>query len=76
MIKLFLRKKKSNSGDQLWDIPFPQYDHNILYPAPTHHSLNIILGVYKKAYDLATYLHAACFTPSKSTFIITIQIIF
>ena len=36
-------------------------------------SLNIILRVDKKASDLASYLHAACFSPTKSIFLKVIQ---
>ena len=76
--QIVLKGNRRISGDKLLDIHLPQQNHqnhNYSYPAPTQHSLNIILRVDKKAHDLAAYLHAAaaCFSPSKSTFIKAIQ---
>ena len=68
----------------LWDILIPQnegsqkYDgpttkSQIIYPTLTTNSLNIILRTDKRASDLATYLHATCFSPVKHTFLNTIK---
>ena len=68
----------------LWDILIPQnegsqkYDgpttkSQIIYPTLTTNSLNIILRTDKRASDLATYLHATCFSPVKHTFLNAIK---
>ena len=77
--KIILAGNRSCSGDKLCDIHLPQQEHHnhiISCPSPTKHSINIILRVDKRAHDLATYLHASCFSPSKSTFMKAIQLNF
>ena len=74
--QIILKGNRGYSGAKLWDIHLPQQKHQnhiISYPAPTNHSPIIILRGDKKAHDLMTYLHTACFSPSKSTFIKAIQ---
>ena len=76
---------RSTCGDGLWDITLPSsssnvtkiHSHQSLIPSPHLKSssrtftpsLNVIIKKSTTAKDLAIYLHASCFSPSKSTFI-------
>ena len=82
---LTLMGTRSATGDGLWDIPILQNEasqkngeptaikNKITYPTLTPSSLNIILRTDKRASDLAAYLHAACFSPVKQTFLNAIK---
>jgi hypothetical protein len=78
--KLILRGYRNNQ-DGLWDIPLPQPSstsstssfsntNHIQYPIS---SASVILRKRQTNIDLITYLHAACFSPVKSTFIRAIK---
>ena len=67
-----------NQYDKLWDIPLPQRQSSPKpiskhVPLPKKHSLNVILRKDKTKSDLVQYLHAACFSPTTSTFLQAIQ---
>ena len=71
---------RSTTGNGLWDIPIPQNEasqkmmkNKITYQTPIPNSLNIMLRTDKHASDLAAYLHAACFSPLKHTFLNAIK---
>ena len=75
---------RSTTGDGLWVIPIPQNEalqkndgptakNQITYPTPTSNLLNIIFRTDKHASDLVAYLHAACFSPVKQTFLNAIK---
>ena len=55
--QIILKGKNSISGDKLWDIHLPQQkyqNYNISYPAPTQHSLNIIL---RKRHMISSHIY-------------------
>ena len=62
-----------NYNDGLWDITLPQHDLNTpridQHLKKTTSSLAVIIRKNETKTDLATYLHAACFSPVVSTFI-------
>ena len=74
--KLILHGTRSKSGDGLWDIPITQ-GNTTINPAPklqntpniNNQTMNVIIRKDKAASELATYLHAACFSPVLHTFI-------
>ena len=73
---LILQGYRSLSGDGLWNVPIyqPNPATNIqskvnstqIQPCP---SLNVIIRKNTTARDLVLYLHAACFSPTKYTFL-------
>ena len=75
--KTILQGKQSTSGDKLWQIPFPQNPPVPPIPScpqPTSQSIIIIIPrVDNRAHNLATYLHTACFSPTKSVFLQAIK---
>ena len=76
--ELVMKGIRSTAGDGLWDIPIPQSNTSI---TPTQcylaaHSMNVILRKDKTKHDLVTYLHAACFSPTRDTFIKAIKLNF
>ena len=70
---------RSTTGDGLWNInispapSIPPTKSPSLLPTPPKPSLNVIIRKSTTAKDLAIYLHAACFSPAKHTFIKAIQ---
>ena len=67
-----------NHVNKLWDIPVQRNStpkQTILQsiPQPKHHTLNVIMRKDKTKSDLVQYLHAACFSPTKSTFLSAIK---
>ena len=87
--KLFVLKNNQlllqgyrNNQDGLWDIPLPQsptpLNSSITpllppQPTPSKEVLSVILRKNQTHIDLVTYLHAACFSPVKSTFLRAIK---
>ena len=70
---------RSTSGDGLWNInlhknppPLPPLQSKTS-SQPSAPSLNVILRKSTPAKDLAIYLHAACFSPAKHTFLKAIK---
>ena len=67
---------RSTTGDGLWNIPLPSPTptinnvHNCSLPHP---SINVIIRKSTTAKDLALYLHATCFSPTKDTFLKAIK---
>ena len=67
---------RSTTGDGLWNIPLPSPTptinnvHNCSLPHPT---INVIIKKNTTAKDLALYLHATCFSPTKDTFLKAIK---
>ena len=61
-----------NLNDGLWDIPLhpPTVPSTPQSPAPTPstQTLNVIISKNQTKSDLIHYLHACCFSPTKSTF--------
>ena len=59
-----------NQQDGLWDIPITKHSNapGLLLP-----KLSVIMRKDKTKADLATYLHAACFSPTTDTFIKAIK---
>ena len=75
-----MQGQPSKSGDRLWDIPIstPSPSRAVLSsllptPKPPTQSLNVIIHKDKTAHDLVNYLHAACFSPTKKTFLNVIR---
>jgi hypothetical protein len=86
--KLFVLKNNElllqgfrNKQDGLWDIPLPQPSTTLKntnplpFPLvkPPIQSASVILRKKQTNIDLVTYLHAACFSPVKSTFLRAIK---
>ena len=57
-----------NKKDGLWDVPLPQP-----VPQPTQQKLNIVTNIHQPTKTLIQYLHAALFSPSKSTLLQAIR---
>ena len=76
-----LQGHRSTNGDGLWDVPIPKPDpppvrtaqHITTVPHLPSPSMNVIIRKDKTAKDLAVYLHAACFSPTKHTFLQAIK---
>ena len=64
---------RSTSGDKLWDIPLPQHKSKLSSIPSSPKSINVIIRKDKSKHDLIVYLHAACFSPTKTTFINAIK---
>ena len=75
-----------NPRDGLWDIPLQAVpSHQALLPNPAvplststrvpqkHHTMQVIIRKNQPACDLVKYLHAACFSPVKSTWLKAIK---
>ena len=60
-----------NQQDGLWDIPITRHHQN--FPRLLSPKLSVIIRKDKTKADLATYLHAACFSPTTDTFIKAIK---
>ena len=58
-----------NPHDGLWDIPIPLTQH----PAIAHHKASVIIQKKTPRKTLVQFYHAACFSPSRSTFIKAIR---
>ena len=74
--QIIMQGKRSTSGDKLWDIPIPTTTSPTTPTIPkVHpHSLNVIIRKDKSKHDFIQYLHAACFSPTKTTFLQAIKI--
>ena len=60
-----------NQQDGLWDIPITRHHPN--FPVLLSPKLSVIIRKDKTKADLATYLHAACFSPTTDTFLKAIK---
>ena len=60
-----------NQQDGLWDIPITRHHQN--FPRLLSPKLSVIIRKDKTKADLATYLHAACVSPTADTFIKAIK---
>ena len=63
---------KRNKQDGLWDVPFKTKQHTPTVPNKSY-SINIILKQNMAKKNLIKFLHAACFSPTKSTFLKAIK---
>ena len=74
---IILQGHRSTSGDGLWDIPIsstklPTIRHNRAV-TPVTPSMNVIIRRNEAKRDLIRYLHGACFSPTKATWIAAIN---
>ena len=62
-----------NTRDGLWDIVVPSNNNKTMTEEIPNYKINVILKKDTVKKDLSEFLHAACFSPTKSTFIKAIQ---
>ena len=68
---------KRNLHDGIWDIPLQKHPHQkaayVAHSPLKQHTMHVIIRKKQSAKGLVEYLHAACFSPVKATWIKAIQ---
>ena len=69
-----------NPTDGLWDVPLPQFPKQVVQShssidssTPSRSNCNVIIRKHTTKRDLAQYLHACAFSPSRSTILTAIK---